>query len=239
MTERVPSKIADRALKPGLGLPDLQMPIQDGWMPLTAAAQWIATRGGQVSFAADDASSWAPAFDALLAAIASAKVRVVGTPNGWPDIPIPLHHFVDCPVEYPFEETHLDRFFDGPTHLRAHAAYSKEEWEDPFHDSLIKDGEVLWSRLLVSAADVRTCWPFKLADPKTSGAIGRPTSIHLVRAQLQQRAQSGEMLPSLKAESRLLSNWLAVTHPHTHQIKPRSLENSIRAEFRALLQNMK
>jgi hypothetical protein len=67
-----------------------------------------------------------------------------------------------------------------------------------------------------------------------SGAQGRPTSIdNLVRPELERRKAAGETLPAMGAEAEALSKWLANNHPGHPQIRPGSLENSLRSELRA------
>ena len=65
-----------------LELPPLVPPEGDGYMPLYCAAQWIASKGGTVIFDPEDEANWRPTYAALVDAIASDRVRVVGTRNG-------------------------------------------------------------------------------------------------------------------------------------------------------------
>src|SRR5687767_2060567 len=128
-------------------------------MPLTSAAQWIATEGGAKTFAADDRDSWRPAYDRLLAAIGSDKVRVIGTREGARE-PVPAYHFVDCPVDYPYEEPELDKLLGEHVYLRTYTYDSEEEWRDSFSDALVASrGKVLWNRLVVAKSDVLELWP--------------------------------------------------------------------------------
>lgn len=68
-----------------------------------------------------------------------------------------------------------------------------------------------------------------------SGTQGRPSSVEtLVIPELRRRAAEGVMEPSLARECRYLSEWLRSNHPAAYQIKPVSLENSLRQLHREL-----
>lgn len=68
-----------------------------------------------------------------------------------------------------------------------------------------------------------------------SGTQGRPSSVEtLIMPELRRRAAAGIMEPSLARECQYLSQWLHATHPTAHQIKPASLENSLRQLYREL-----
>jgi hypothetical protein len=62
-------------LMPPLKLPELMKPEGGGYMPLYCAAQWIAAEGGSISFDPCDESVWKPAYEQLLARVASEEVR--------------------------------------------------------------------------------------------------------------------------------------------------------------------
>lgn len=68
-----------------------------------------------------------------------------------------------------------------------------------------------------------------------SGTQGRPSSVEsLVIPELRRRAAEGSMESSLARECKYLSQWLHTNHPTAHQIKPASLENSLRQLYREL-----
>ena len=67
-----------------------------------------------------------------------------------------------------------------------------------------------------------------------SGAPGRPTSIHLCLAEMRARHGRGEMAPNVSKEARHLSGWLLTAHPLAHPATQSTVENGIRAEYRAL-----
>ena len=79
---------------PELALPELMKPEGAGYMPLYCAAHWIATQGGAVSFDPSDKNVWKPAYEQLLARIASEEIKVVGTRNDKRQ-PVPGYHFAE------------------------------------------------------------------------------------------------------------------------------------------------
>lgn len=213
-----------------LTLPMIEAPTSDGYMPLTSAAQWIATEGNVSDFAADDSARWAPAFKALLSAIGAGKVRVIGTREGNRE-PVEPYHFVDCPVVLPYESDDLELVFGTTLHLKTYTVDSEEEWRGTFNDSLVRHGSAVWSRLVVSNEDVNRLWPFETPEPPKSGTPGRPTSSHLFFAEMERRALLKILEGSVSAESRYLSEWLAVHHANMPQAKPKAVEQSIRDRY--------
>jgi len=65
-----------------------------------------------------------------------------------------------------------------------------------------------------------------------TGTPGRPGSQHLVLDEFKRRAAKGRHEPTLAQESVVLSKWLAQVHPKAHPMKPRSVENAIRVQYR-------
>jgi hypothetical protein len=66
----------------------------------------------------------------------------------------------------------------------------------------------------------------------SSGAPGRPSSMHLIRAEHQRRLDEGEAHESLAAEAGHLATWLAQQHPTAPQPTPKAIANGIRAAHR-------
>jgi hypothetical protein len=67
-----------------------------------------------------------------------------------------------------------------------------------------------------------------------TGAPGKPTSSHLVKAELERRAATGKMSTTLAAEAEQLERWLRSEHPSAPPMAVHSIENSIRSKYRAL-----
>ncbi len=70
--------------------------------------------------------------------------------------------------------------------------------------------------------------------PTSTGAPGRPTSMHLVEAEFRRRAEENLTASTLKAESEILVEWLKDTHPRSPQATPKTIKNRIRHEYNAL-----
>ena len=68
--------------QPEIRLPETERPSGPGYMPLSSAAQWIATAGGAASFDPLDVSVWQSAYSDLLARIASDEIKVIGVRDG-------------------------------------------------------------------------------------------------------------------------------------------------------------
>jgi hypothetical protein len=83
-------------------------------------------------------------------------------------------------------------------------------------------------------------WKRETADAPLSrtGAAGRPSSLaNLVAPELMRRALAGETLATIKDEAQALSTWLAENHPKQPQIKPKAIENSLRAQLWAAVRS--
>jgi hypothetical protein len=213
------------------GLPPLVRPDGFGYMPLSCAAQWIATEGGTREFDPRDETAWRAAFDQLLGAIASEVVRVVGTRAGGRE-PVAGFHFAGIVVDYPFAEAPLDLIMSETVYLQCYPYIDEEHWQHQFHDSLVSRRRDQWTHLMVEKGDVRAIWPFGSSAPIVeSGSPGRPTSAHLYFAELERRADSGELDESIVQETKYLSQWLATKHPDKPQAKPKSIEAAIRTRY--------
>jgi len=218
-----------------LELPELVPPTGNGYMPLFCASQWIATEGGKLSFDPTDVEVWRSAYAVLLAAIASAKVRAIGVKGGQPE-PVPAHLFAGIHVDYPYVDASLDLMMSNDLILRSYPYVDDQHWRDGFDDALVDRSRDHWKRLMVEKGDVRSLWPFDESDvlkpvvPR-SGVPGRPTSSHLLFAEMTLRSSSGLLESSLAAESRILSSWLAHHHPEMPQAKPKAVQEAVRARY--------
>ena len=66
----------------------------------------------------------------------------------------------------------------------------------------------------------------------SSGAAGRPTSIHLVTPEAKRRIECQDLPETLTEFSRQLSEWLSKTYPDAHPLTAKSIENKIRELWR-------
>jgi hypothetical protein len=70
------------------------------------------------------------------------------------------------------------------------------------------------------------------AEILATGTPGRPTSMHLIRAEHRRRLDAGEAHHSLAKEARHLAAWFAAAHPNAPQPTPKTIENGIPATHR-------
>lgn len=70
--------------------------------------------------------------------------------------------------------------------------------------------------------------------PEIKRARGRPTSRHLVMAELEHRGKEDELKMTLREEAEHLMNWLSDAHPDAVPIKRKTIENYARKRFRAM-----
>ena len=89
----------------------------------------------------------------------------------------------------------------------------------------------------VLRTEVESRWPAAAASGRpaavaTSGAPGRPSSMHLVEIEYRRREQGGLVGNSLKAEAAILAAWLRRSHPAMPPAGAKAIENHLRHEFR-------
>ena len=90
---------------------------------------------------------------------------------------------------------------------------------------------------LVGIAISRASIP--LPTPVGSGLPGRPTSMHLLLTEMKERHRRGDLHTSLAVEARHLSSWLEGAHPGSPRATPKTVENTIRNDFRTLTHEQK
>jgi hypothetical protein len=66
-----------------------------------------------------------------------------------------------------------------------------------------------------------------------TGAPGRPTSMHLIRAEHSRRLAAKEACASVSAEASHLAGWLRAAHPAAPPVTPKTIENGIREAHRS------
>jgi hypothetical protein len=71
-----------------------------------------------------------------------------------------------------------------------------------------------------------------LSSSFTTGAPGRPTSMHLVEVEYRVRCERGEAKTSIGAVAKELAEWLHDKHPNVPQLKPKTIANNLRGEHR-------
>lgn len=72
----------------------------------------------------------------------------------------------------------------------------------------------------------------------STGAPGKPTSIHLVEQEMRRRAAATEMATTLTAEAAHLEAWLRTTHPLAPPLTEKTIRNRLGDLYRSLSGNV-
>jgi hypothetical protein len=212
-------------------LPETVRPDGPGYMPLYCAVQWIATRGGTFSFEPTYATVWDQAYTELLTRISTEELAVTGIRRGIRE-KLEGHLFASIVVDHIFGDKSIDMIFMDELHLQSYVYIDEEHWRRGFDDCLRNRDGIQWSQLMVRKSDVARWWPFDAKPQASSGAPGRPTSIHLVKAGYDARWERGEVLGRIGLEAEALAAWLADKHPELPQLTPKTIVNNLGAEHR-------
>ena len=70
--------------------------------------------------------------------------------------------------------------------------------------------------------------------PTSTGAPGRPSSMHIVEVEFDRRAKESLTASTLKKESELLAEWLECTHPKAPNLTPKTIRNRLRDGYNKL-----
>ena len=218
-------------------MPDIVAPTGTGDMSLFDAAAWIATRGAEIPVGQVEAVEWARSFAALLDQIRSGGATVTGFRAGEREEIKPAQ-FAGVILEHPLGEMHDGLPKREDIYLRCFPQIGEGHWQGKAGNSLGPRMGSGWSALLIPMREVARTWPFALSLPDRepvpghTGAPGRPSSMSLVTAKFRERCESSAAKPKLAEEAAELSNWLTASHPEWPQLKPKTISNSIRGEFR-------
>ena len=68
--------------------------------------------------------------------------------------------------------------------------------------------------------------------PSATGAPGRPSSMHLIKAEFERRRESGLTEKTLAAEVRYLGTWLRENYPDHPPAKEKTISNKMRQAYR-------
>jgi hypothetical protein len=74
---------------------------------------------------------------------------------------------------------------------------------------------------------VRNTGAIQTTEPMATGAPGRPTSMHLVEAELDRRIAAGDTWPSKMSAAQELSEWLRLNHNQAPQLTPKTITNRL------------
>ena len=69
-------------------------------------------------------------------------------------------------------------------------------------------------------------------DPFKTGAPGRPTMSHVIKAQFEIRCKEAIVEPTLHSEATALLAWAKEHHPRTPLPTHKTIENQIRSAYR-------
>ena len=154
-------------------------PEGGGHMPFSQVAYWIAKNGGTKSFVVNDQAAWKPAYDELLAHIASNDVQTIGLSSDGMNEVIDGFRFARLRVSYPYHDIPSELLFGSEPYIETFPFIDDEHWRKGFNDKLVppRGGKRGWSRLQVKKEDVRRLWRFA-GDPDASMA---GSNSHLAR----------------------------------------------------------
>jgi hypothetical protein len=163
-------------------------PLGPDFMALSAAAYWIASKGGAFVFFARDQDVWKVAYKELLAQIVGGQVRVLGRRKK-DTLPEPIEGFLFSGIEidYPFpnddEELSNSLMVGKLPYLQLRSLITTADWQI-YNDSL-RAGKTAVSdlritHLQVSKSDIVRLWPFA-ADSKVAEETTLPRQSRLVK----------------------------------------------------------
>jgi hypothetical protein len=161
-----------------------ESPERPGYMTLSDAAYWIATKGGTVSFRARDHKYWQNAFNKLLPRICSEEVQIIGRRNG-KGVPVAISgvNFSGIEIDYPYQDAEIDHL---TPHLRCYGpAIPSKYWQDRYNDELCGTGRQApdYTHLQVRRGDILHFWQFGRAELTASApaAVARRSSTGQIR----------------------------------------------------------
>lgn len=210
-----------------------------GYVPLSSALHWIITEGGRNKRHLKDSASWSENVSRLLPLISTGEIEIVGRPRaGGPAEPIKGHTFLGIKVPTPLCVS-FDILTGNEPWISCTTYVDEPHWAD-FNDQVFlgQSGPAAWTHLSVRKADVLRHFQFegtaRANATYETGAPGRPTSIQLVRAELQSRHRKGVAAATITQEAAALSEWLGKAHPQAPQLTAKTIKNQLGGEFREL-----
>jgi len=217
-------------------LPPLMSPEGPGYMPFSAAAQWIATNGGTIDVGHDSAV-WGDAYRQLTERIASGDIATTGIV--WTETAaVGIRQTLDAAmfggirINHLFGAEELDDADSSELYLWATPYIDEEHSRAGFSDDLRRRCRIVWSKLLVSSVDVRKHFPFG-STPAPPRKKGRPPNYLRgpTLEQFRQIASKGEIEPTIAEQARALEAWQIETYPDSKPMAPRYIAQLIHNEY--------
>jgi hypothetical protein len=195
-------------------------PLEPGWMPLSDAAYWIASQGGQSSFDLRDVERWKVAFDALLPRLSSGVIAAIGRRHRRGlAAPIDPVSFSGLAVDYPYSESPFELICCERPHLQCYGIGDSDQWEKEFNDSIMGDDLRIpeYSHLQIKNADLAREFSFGAVRDSPRG----------LRAEIRQVCKrlwpDGKMPARIKERNKAIQSEFAVP-PNERTIR-RALAN--------------
>jgi hypothetical protein len=167
-----------------------ESPDGPDFMPLSAAAYWIATKGGTLAFFARDEVVWKSAYKALLAEIVGGQIKVVGRheKEGFAE-QIDGFRFSGIEIDYPYpaidDETSINLMFGDRPFLRCGPPVITADWQH--HNDSLRGGKsaTRLTHLQVSKPDIARLWSF-LGSSEPNGTTEAPKPRIVERAEIEE-----------------------------------------------------
>ena len=218
---------------------------------LSEAAQVIARR-----LAAADRQSYVDAGAAiddaklqLLEALFEGAIRAEGVMSNSSRSPEYIPPRIECDEWTPIAQglwshTRCAKQDNSLYYLDEIGVYWNDDCIDDYYNK--RTGEIVgdvYKRIRILGAEIDREFPAPetttsadapLTSPGRTGVAGRPSSKYLAEQEMQRRAKRGIICSGVAAEMRELCVWLKREHPQAPPLQPKSLENSLREEYRKL-----
>jgi hypothetical protein len=137
------------------------LPWADGFMPLTAAAYWIASKGGTTEVRFAD-PSWEIAFEQLSRKIDEGTIAALGrcelsANEGYEQIPAIQFH--NLKVFVPSSDIDFAVLLGCRDYLQANLIFDRAGWGKNDSDRIYSNGRLIWTEIEVRCADLRKQFP--------------------------------------------------------------------------------
>lgn len=187
-------------------------PHSPGFISISEAAYWIASKGGTSSFDLREQLRWRAAFDELMPRICAGQISVIGRKRGR-GLAMPVHAvcFAGIAIDYPYSETPMELLLCERPHLQCYGVVDADLWEKQCNDRLMSDDRHVpeYSHLQIKNADLAKHFPFSAVAASEESA--------------------GLRLPSMQAKIREVAQRLWPDGKRPARVKER--DKAIRAEF--------